>query len=45
MIDNGIFTRMRSEVICIAPPLTTDEAILDELVAGIRNSIVTVFGE
>jgi adenosylmethionine-8-amino-7-oxononanoate aminotransferase len=45
MIDNGVFTRMRSEVVCIAPPLTTDEATLDELVAGIRNAIVTVFGE
>lgn len=45
LIDNGIFTRMRSEVVCIAPPLTTDQATLDELVAGIRNAIATVFGE
>jgi adenosylmethionine-8-amino-7-oxononanoate aminotransferase len=45
MIDNGLFTRMRSEVVCLAPPLTTDEATLDELVAAVRNSIVTVFGE
>jgi hypothetical protein len=36
---------MRSEVICIAPPLTTEEATLDELVTGIRNAVVTVFGE
>jgi len=45
LIDNGIFTRMRSEVICIAPPLTTDIETLDELVAGTRNAIVSVFGE
>jgi len=31
--------------VCIAPPLTTDQATLDELVAGIRNAIATVFGE
>jgi adenosylmethionine-8-amino-7-oxononanoate aminotransferase len=45
MIDHGVFTRMRSEVVCIAPPLTTDEATLDELVAGVRNAVVDVFGE
>ena len=45
LIENGIFTRMRSEVVCIAPPLTTDEATLDELVAGTRNAVVAVFGE
>jgi adenosylmethionine-8-amino-7-oxononanoate aminotransferase len=45
LIANKVFTRMRSEVICIAPPLTTDEATLDELVAGVRNAIVSVFGE
>ena len=45
LIANGIFTRMCSEVVCIAPPLTTDRATLDELVAGVRNAIVNVFGE
>ena len=45
LIANKIFTRMRSEVVCIAPPLTTDEATLDELVAGVRNAVVSVFGE
>jgi adenosylmethionine-8-amino-7-oxononanoate aminotransferase len=45
LIANKIFTRMRSEVVCIAPPLTTDEATIDELVAGVRNAIVSVFGE
>ncbi len=45
LIANKIFTRMRSEVVCIAPALTTDEATIDELVSGVRNAIVTVFGE
>jgi len=45
LIENGIFTRMRSEVICLAPPLTTDQATLDELVSGTRNAVVSVFGE
>jgi len=31
--------------VCLAPPLTTDEATLDELVAAVSKSIVTVFGE
>ncbi len=45
LIDHGIFTRMRSEVICIAPPLTTDEKTLDELVDGVRAAVVDVFGD
>ena len=45
LIDHNVFTRVRSEVICIAPPLTTDQATLDQLVAGVRNAIVDVFGE
>ena len=45
LIDQNIFTRMRNAVICIAPPLTTDETTLDELVAGVRNAIVEVFGD
>lgn len=45
MINHGLFTRMRSEVVCIAPPLTTDEATLDELVNAVRDSVVDVFGE
>ena len=45
LIDNKIFTRMRNEVICIAPPITTDKATLDEMVIGIRNAVVSVFGD
>jgi L-2,4-diaminobutyrate transaminase len=45
LIGLGIFTRMRNEVICIAPPLTTERETLDELVAGVRNAVIEVFGE
>ena len=45
LIDNHIFTRVRSEVVCIAPPLTTERETLDDLVAGVRNAVVKVFGE
>ena len=45
MIDHGLFTRMRSEVVCIAPPLTADESTLDDIVSAVRDSVVDVFGE
>ena len=45
MIDHGLFTRMRSEVVCIAPPLTTAESTLDEVVVAVRDAVVDVFGE
>lgn len=45
MINHGLFTRMRSEVICIAPALTSHESTLDELVAAVRDAVVDVFGE
>ncbi len=45
LIEHGIFTRMRNEVVCIAPPLTTEQATLDDYVDGVRAAIVDVFGE
>ena len=45
LIDHGVCTHVRSEVVCIAPPLTTDEATLDQLVSGVRAAVVDVFGE
>ena len=45
MINHGLFTRMRSEVVCIAPALTSHESTLDDLVAAVRDSVVDVFGE
>ena len=44
MMARKLYTRVRSEVICIAPPLTTDEATLDEMVEIVRDSIVEVLG-
>ena len=45
MINHGLFTRMRGEVVCIAPALTTEESTLDDVVAAVRDSVVDVFGE
>ena len=44
MMDRNLYTRVRSEVICIAPPLTTDESVLDEMVEIVRDSVVEVLG-
>ena len=44
MMDRGLFTRVRSEVICIAPPLNSDEAVLDAIVESVRQAIVDVLG-
>ena len=39
LMDRGLYTRVRSEVICNAPPLITDESILDEMVDIYRDAI------
>ena len=39
MLDRGLYTRVRSEVICNAPPLTTEESTLDEMVSIYRDAI------
>ncbi len=44
LMDRGLYTRVRSEVICNAPPLTTDTAILDEMVEIYHDAIVDVLG-
>ncbi len=44
MLDRGLYTRVRSEVICNAPPLTTDEATIDEMVGIYKDAIVEVLG-
>ncbi len=44
MLDRGLYTRVRSEVICSAPPLNTDVDILDRMVEIIHDSIVEVLG-
>ena len=45
LLNQGIFTRVRSELICIAPPLTTEVATIDDYVDGVRDAVVEVFGE
>ena len=44
MIDRGLYTRVRSEVVCSAPPLNTDEATIDRMVEIVHESIVDVLG-
>jgi len=44
MLERGLYTRVRSEVICSAPPLTTDQSILDKMVETIHDSVVAVLG-
>jgi adenosylmethionine-8-amino-7-oxononanoate aminotransferase len=45
MISHGLVTRMRNEVICIAPPITSAESTINDLVTAVRKSVVDVFGE
>ena len=44
LLDNGMTTRVRSEVICIAPPLITDQSTLDQVVEITHKSITDVLG-
>ena len=44
LISRGLYTRVRSEVICLAPPLTTDQSILDEIVEIVRDAVDEVTG-
>ena len=44
MMNRGLYTRVRSEVICSAPPLVTDEATIDQMVEIIHDSVVEVLG-
>ena len=39
LMERGLCTRVRSEVICNAPPLTTDESTLDAMVRIYREAI------
>lgn len=44
LIERGLYTRVRSEVICLAPPLTTEPSTLDEIVSIVRDAVVEVTG-
>ena len=39
LMQRGLYTRVRSEVICNAPPLITDESTLDDMVRIYREAI------
>ncbi|MDD9858000.1 MAG: aspartate aminotransferase family protein [Gammaproteobacteria bacterium] len=44
LINRGLYTRVRSEVICLAPPLTTEPSTLDEIVSIVRDAVIEVTG-
>ena len=44
MLEKGLYTRVRGEVICSAPPLNTAPDILSEMVEIVHESIVEVVG-
>ncbi len=44
MYERGLFTRMRGEVLCLAPPLVTTDAQLDSIVQTVADSTKTVLG-
>ncbi len=44
LLDRGLYTRVRSEIICNAPPLITDESVLDQMVGIYKDAIVEVLG-
>ena len=45
LVQRGLYTRVRSELICIAPPLTTERAVLDEIVEIVRDAVIEVTGD
>ena len=44
LMNNGLYTRVRSEVICSAPPLPSDETTLDKMVEIVHQSVTEVLG-
>jgi adenosylmethionine-8-amino-7-oxononanoate aminotransferase len=44
MLNRGLYTRVRSEVICSAPPLSSDQSTLDNMVEIVHDSIIEVLG-
>ncbi len=45
MMKRQLYTRVRSEVICLAPPLNTALPILDEIVTIVRDAVIEVTGD
>ena len=44
LMARGLYTRVRSEVICLAPPLITEQSTLDDIVEIVRDAVVEVTG-
>lgn len=43
--ERGLFSRLRGDVFCLAPPIITPEPLLDRIVDIMRDSVVAVLGE
>ncbi len=43
--QRGLFSRLRGDVFCLAPPIVTTEAQLDRIVQILQESIEEVLGE
>ncbi len=44
IMARGLYTRVRNEIICNAPPLNTDEVVLDQMVDIYKDAIIDVLG-
>jgi L-2,4-diaminobutyrate transaminase len=42
--ERGLFSRLRGDVFCIAPPVITEESVLDKIVEIMRESTEAVLG-
>ncbi|NIR31541.1 MAG: aspartate aminotransferase family protein [Gammaproteobacteria bacterium] len=43
-LERGLFSRVRGDVFCLAPPITTPEDQLDRIVEALRDAVVAVLG-
>jgi adenosylmethionine-8-amino-7-oxononanoate aminotransferase len=44
MLERGVYTRVAMDCICIAPPLVTSDAQLDQIVDVVRDAVTHVVG-
>jgi len=44
MLERGVYTRVAMDCICVAPPLVTTDAQLDQIVDTIRDAVTHVVG-
>lgn len=43
--QRGLFSRLRGDVFCLAPPIVTPEEMLDRIVGILRDSVIEVLGK